>query len=157
MCIEACPVRQRTEIEAIAAAGVENDVVGFGGNNFRDPLQQRTCDSAIMQSPPRCHSGRGVAWLLRSTILRLKQVDVSTTRDVEGMLARAKQPLLFAHQRQVASADRAQEHFFALSGDQLEPAIGFQAITPPAPDDGVAEESGNPEEESGEVFERQQE
>jgi hypothetical protein len=38
-----------------------------------------------MQSPPPLKRGFGIAWLLRSTILRLEQVDVSATGDVERM------------------------------------------------------------------------
>jgi len=63
-----------------------------------------------VQSPARSYGSHCVARILGSPFLRLEQVDVSATRDVEGMSTRTEQPPLLAHQRHVAAADGAEEH-----------------------------------------------
>jgi hypothetical protein len=60
------------EIEAVAAAGIENDVAGRCGYGFRDGLEQGPGDATVVQSPSRRDSILRVARLLRSPFLRLE-------------------------------------------------------------------------------------
>ena len=73
-------------------------------------MQERPGDALIVQLPPRLEGGRCVARLFRSPLLRLEQVNISATRNVERMAARTEQAALLAHQWKVAMADGAEEH-----------------------------------------------
>src|SRR5713101_6559756 len=110
MRIEAGLASEGAEVETVTAAGIENDVPRACDDHLRDGVQQRLGRAAIVQSPPRCYGSRSVARALRSPLLRLEQVDVSATRDVERMSARTEQSPLSAPQRHVAIADGAEEH-----------------------------------------------
>src|SRR5258708_5590161 len=73
-------------------------------------MQQRAGHSAIVQSPPGFDGGGGIARLIRSPVLRLEQVDVSTARDVKGVSARTEHSPLLARERHAAIADWTKEH-----------------------------------------------
>src|ERR1035437_1006810 len=73
-----------------------------------------------MQSPPFGNSRHRVTRLLRSPLLRLKQIDVSASSDVERVPLRAQQMPLLAHQRQVAATDGADEHLPSITGGAVE-------------------------------------
>jgi hypothetical protein len=102
---EAALASQAPKIETVAAARIQNDVARRCGNYFFDRLQQWRGHTTIVQSPPPLSGRIGIARLLGSPILRLKQVDVSAARNVERMPALADYPVLFAHQLQLATAD----------------------------------------------------
>lgn len=63
-----------------------------------------------MQSPARRDGCIRVAWLFRSPVLRLQQIDVAATGDVDGVSARAENPPFLADQRQPAAAHRAEQY-----------------------------------------------
>jgi hypothetical protein len=63
-----------------------------------------------MQTPPGCNGFRCIARMPGSPLLQLKQVDISTPSDVEGMFARTDHSPFVAHQAQMAAAHGAQEH-----------------------------------------------
>ena len=108
--IEFVIAREGAEVEAFAAAGIENSVVWRWGQDVRDCAEQRRGYAEVVQAAASCDGGHGVARLLRPALLRLKQVDVSAARHVEGMPAGADQPPLLAHERKAAVADGAEEH-----------------------------------------------
>jgi hypothetical protein len=92
MALAAALSRERSEIKAVTATGVQNYVTRRGSCQFGDAIEKRPSDSAIMQAPP-CRDGRRrVTRLPGPAVLRLQQVDVTAARDVEGMSARAHQP-----------------------------------------------------------------
>ncbi len=118
MRVEAVPAGEFTQVESIAATGVENGVGRRGRDRLRNGVEQRRGDPAIVQAPARGHGSHRIARVFGTAVLRLQQVDVTAARDVEGMPARARQAapiaerLRTALQRQVAIADRAQEHSY---------------------------------------------
>ena len=92
------------EVEAVAAAGIQNHVVGSGRHGLRDRrdagVPSRPCH-AIAGAPPR---RRSIARMFGAPLLRLQQVDVAAARDIEGVSARADHPPLFAQQWQMTAA-----------------------------------------------------
>jgi hypothetical protein len=114
--VEARLAFEGTKVEAVTATGVENDIARTHGYHLRDRVEQRLGHTAIVQSPPRCHGGRRVAWLPRSPVLRLKQVGVSAARDVERMSARTEPAPLLLCQRHMAVADGTEKHVVECTG-----------------------------------------
>src|SRR4051794_25105724 len=110
MRIEPGLTSERAEVETTTAARVENDVARARGDQFGDAVQQRRGHAAIVQSPACGHGGYGVAWIAGSPLLRLEQVDVTATRDVERVSARADEPPVLPLHRRMAVADGAEEH-----------------------------------------------
>ena len=89
-----CPLKpiwraRRAQVESVAAAGIENNVAGDAAMDLGDRLEQWHGDAQIVQPPPRRNGRNRIAWLIRSPILRLEQIDVSAARDIEGMPALA--------------------------------------------------------------------
>jgi hypothetical protein len=109
---------ESAEIEAFTAAGIENYVARQWCGYLVDRVEKRAGQTAIVQSPPRRYSSRGIARLFRSPLLRLEQVDVSATRDVERMSTRTEQSPFLARQRHVAMADGAEEHASSVADDK---------------------------------------
>ena len=56
-------------------------------------------DAAIMQSPSRLDGSRCVARMLRPPLLRLEQIDIAATRDVERMSLSAEHSAVLANER----------------------------------------------------------
>ena len=102
--------REAAKVETVTAAGIENDVTGACGYQLCDGVEQRLSHAAIVQSSPRSNGSHRVTRLLGSSLLRLEQIDVPATRDVERMSTRTEESPLHACQRQVAVANRAQEY-----------------------------------------------
>ena len=96
---------ERAEIETIAAACIENHVFSRRRDHLRNSAQQRRGDPEIVQTPPPGDRVGSIARLLRTAILRLKEIDVSAARDVERVTARADQPLSILREDQVAFAN----------------------------------------------------
>jgi hypothetical protein len=107
MRIEAKLAGKGTEVEAVATAGIEDNVALRRGHDIRDGMKQGLGHAEIVQSPSSLDGSLSVARLLGSPILRLEQVDVSATRDVERMSARTNDTPLLAQQRLVAVSDGA--------------------------------------------------
>ena len=99
---------QAAEVETVAAARIQYDVIGRCSYEVLNRIQQRLSQAPIVQPPPPLKRGHCVARLLRSPILRLEQIDVSTTRRIERMTARTNHSPLLAPERQVAIADRTE-------------------------------------------------
>jgi len=94
--IETKLASQRTQVETIAAARIEDDIARACVHDPSYAAKQGLCHAAIVQSPPRSHGRYGIAGVLRSPFLRLEQVDVSTASDVEGMPPRTDHSPLLA-------------------------------------------------------------
>src|SRR5437879_1012557 len=110
MRIEAGLASEAAKVETITTAGIQSDVAWACGHHLRDGVQQWLSHAAIVQSAPRCDCCRRVTGLLGSPLLRLEQVDVPATRDVERMSSRTQKSPLHAPQRHMAIANRAEEH-----------------------------------------------
>jgi hypothetical protein len=117
--MEAGLARQGAEIETVPTAGIENGVSRRCAQDPGDGVEQRPGHAEIVQSPPPRDGSRCVAGLLRSPVLRLEQVDVSATRDVERMPARTDQAPVLARQRHSAVADRAEKHASSVMGHRV--------------------------------------
>ncbi len=63
-----------------------------------------------MQATARYNGNCRVARLLRSAILRLKQIDVSAAGHIEGMLLRTNKSSFLWPECQMAVADGTEEH-----------------------------------------------
>ena len=98
------------EIKPATATSVKNDVLGCNIGDLGNRVQKRRRHAKIVQTLPADKSSRGVAWMLGPPLLRLQQVDVSASGDVEGMASLAEQPPAFAMQRQAAIANWTEEH-----------------------------------------------
>src|SRR5258708_3167590 len=107
---------ESTEIKSVAASDVQNHVTLRCGQHAGNAVQQWPSHTAIVQSPPRRHRFRSIARLLRSPILRLEQVDVSATRNVERMPARTENSTFLALQRQMAIPDGPESRYQTLHG-----------------------------------------
>jgi hypothetical protein len=88
--------RETTEVETVAAAGIQNDIARDRVNHLRDSAQQRLRHAAIVQTPPRRYRIRSIARILGSPILRLEQVDVPAACDIERMSPWTYHSLFFA-------------------------------------------------------------
>src|ERR1700723_1473900 len=97
---------QGAKVETVTASSIQNHITWRCGQDLGDSVQQGTRHSAIVQSAPGRDSRNGVTRLARAPVLRLQQVDVPATCDVEGMPAFAKQPPVVARKRQMAIAYR---------------------------------------------------
>ena len=80
--------RKVCEVETVAASGIENDVARRCRKRAFNGEKQRLGDAAIVQPAPRGDGSHRVSRLPRAPLLRLQQVDVAATRDVERMLPR---------------------------------------------------------------------
>ena len=110
MRIETNLAREAAEVESVAAAGIEDNIARARGHHLGDRQQQRLRYAAIVQSPPRCDGVYRIARMLRSTLLRLEQVDIPAARDVERMPLRTHDSPFFARQRQMAAPYGAKKH-----------------------------------------------
>jgi hypothetical protein len=108
--IETHPVREATQVETVAAAGIQNHIARNRVNRLRDSTQQWIRHTTIVQTPPRRDRLDGIARVLGSPILRLQQVDVPATCDVERMSPPTNDSPVITRQCQMAIADRAEEH-----------------------------------------------
>jgi hypothetical protein len=71
-----------------------------------------------VKATPRSDRRHRVARLIRSAILRLKQVDIPAASDIERMPVLAEQAGGVAHERQSAIAYRASEHGSSVANAQ---------------------------------------
>jgi hypothetical protein len=110
MRIKARLAGEAAEVESVAATRIENHVAGLRAHDLGDLAEQRLGYAAIVQSPARRHGSHGITWMLRSPLLRLKEVDVAATGNVERMTPRTTHAPLYPLQGQLAVAYGAQEH-----------------------------------------------
>jgi hypothetical protein len=101
---------ERTKVETIAAAGIQDHIALRWGDHLFDRPKQGFGDTSIVQPSPRGNGRSRVAGLLRSPILRLEQIDVSASGDIEGMPAFTKQPPQATYQGQAAIANGTLQH-----------------------------------------------
>src|ERR1035438_2654835 len=119
MRLESSLASEASEIETVAAAGIQSNVARTSGHKLRNSAQQRLRHTAIVQPAPRPDGCRGVAGLLGTPILRLEQIDVSTPPDIERMAACADEPPLLTHQRHATVADAADQHASSVAAASL--------------------------------------
>ena len=118
-CAEAAgPSSEGAEVETVAAAGIENDIVRRCGQHLRDCIEQRPGYAAIVQSAPSCDSSRCIAGLTRPAVLRLEQIDVSAAGDIERMPTRTDHAPIGALEWRAAAADGAQEHASSVADEK---------------------------------------
>jgi hypothetical protein len=110
VCVETKLVREAAEIETVAAPCIENHIASRRVNRIGDPAQQRLRHAAIVQSPPRRYGRKRVSRVLGSAILRLQEINVSASCDVEGVSLRTEHALSFAPQLPMAAPHGANEH-----------------------------------------------
>src|SRR5437762_13386473 len=99
MRVEAGLAGERAKIIAVTTAGIENCILLRHGRQFRNRFEKRSGDAAIMQSPSRLDGSRCVARMLRPPLLRLEQIDIAATRDVERMSLGAEHSAVLANER----------------------------------------------------------
>lgn len=101
---------ERTEIEAFAAAGVEDGFLGLGGEHGGDAGQKRRGDATGVQAAAGGDGIGGVAGVFGFLVLGLKEVNVAAAGDVERMAAAADPEAGVAEERFLAVANGAKEH-----------------------------------------------
>src|SRR5262249_47845726 len=82
--------------------------------NFINCLKQRLRKTAIVQPPARRYCFLSVARLFGAAFLRLKNIDVTTTGNVERMALFADQFPRLSYQWQVAGPDGKEEQLSSL-------------------------------------------
>src|ERR1017187_10370563 len=119
MRLESSLASEASEIETVAATGIQNNVARTSGHELRNSAQQRLRHTAIVQPAPRPDGCRGVAGLLGTPILRLEQINVPAPRDIKGMAARTDEPPLLTHQRHAAVTNAADQHASSVAAASL--------------------------------------
>src|SRR5580700_11239706 len=105
MSLESDLASHASEIEPVAAAGIQHNIAGTRAGEFRDPAEQRLRHPAIMQAAPRPDGRRAVSGLFRTPVLRLQKIDVPTSSNIKRMAAWTHHPPLLARKRQATIAD----------------------------------------------------
>lgn len=96
------------EVVALAASGIEQRAC----ERLRerdDRVEDRLCESAIEEPPPRRDRIGGIARHTRTPVLRLQQIEVAAARDVEGVPALADRAACVERERRVAVTDSTEE------------------------------------------------
>src|SRR5260370_9240752 len=82
------PPLQVAEVPAIAAAGIDDDVVARRCQYRGDGLEHRPRHACLMDAPACRHRLLGITRQLRAALLRLQQVDVAAASDVKRVSLR---------------------------------------------------------------------
>ena len=98
------------EIEAVAAAGVENDVLGGGGGEVDDGGEEGGGDATVVEAAASGDGGGGVAGVFGAAVLGLEKVGVAGAGHVEGVAAGAEEAAVRGGEGLLAVADGANEH-----------------------------------------------
>ena len=95
------------EVEAIAAAGVEDDVLSGGGGEVSDGSEEGGGDAPVMKAAAGSDGGGGITRILGPAVLGLEEIGVAGAGHVEGVAAGAEEAVVRGGECLLAVADGA--------------------------------------------------
>jgi len=119
-------VGQAAQVVAIAAAGIENCVIGGEREDFVDACQQRRGHASIMEAATGCYCFGSIAWLFGAAFLGLEKIDIAAASYIEGMAGGAETAAVFLCEGPAAVPYGAEEHSSSVA-DESGPRLPAQA------------------------------
>ena len=95
---------------SLAAANVEDGVIGAGGREAGNRVHEVRLEALGDQTPPRVDRDRRIPRSGGPPVLGLQQVHVSAARDIERVRAGTDEAAVAARERQVTAPDRTEEN-----------------------------------------------